>query len=558
MKKKLLFAALASIVLVGCTSNDFVGDTPPAPNGSTAIAFGGGAGKITRATSNTGSVVEMLDNQFKIYGVKNVSGYTDVFQDYILWYNNSTTTSNPDADWEYVGDATQEYGTNNEPIGSAQTIKYWDYSADNYHFVAGSPVANFTYNITNGDIASATVTGLAGHILPNTSGTAISDFNPVYIADPVNVPKANYKQEVTFNFRRQQTRVRVGIFETIPGYSITDIKFYQMSDANGSFSDSPRTDQYIVLNSPTAKYFVGSADATATVTYDWTTPTYTFAYTTGLTESRNFFAGKMTGVPATTSTESTIANLYGTDGDMETASGYFTVMPTPSGTDAAAILIKCDYTLTADDGKGETIKITGATAAIPAAFCKWLPNVSYTYLFKISDNTNGSTGTPGTDPEGLFPITFDAVVLAEAEGTEQGTITTVSTPSITTYQEGSVTETGIKYAVGKPIYFTVQDDESGTLYPLTALDNAAPADGMVQVYVASENNTEADLVLTRPVAANSFSTTIGADAWTINGNTIAANNWASFTPTVARTYAIEYVTVTNDGPVYTYKVVKVE
>ena len=157
MKKKLLFAALASIVLVGCTSNDFVGDTPPAPNGSTAIAFGGNAGKLTRATSNTGTIPEMLDNHFFIYGVKNVnSTYSSVFPNYGVWYSETQSTSNPDAgasayqdSWEYVGNGST-YG------GSAtQTIKYWDYSASAYNFVAGSPHGNFTYTVTNNEIVSA-------------------------------------------------------------------------------------------------------------------------------------------------------------------------------------------------------------------------------------------------------------------------------------------------------------------------------------------------------------------------------------------------------------------
>lgn len=71
----------------------------------------------------------------------------------------------------------------------------------------------------------------------------------------------------------------------------------------------------------------------------------------------------MLNVLATTSSEPKVDILYGTDKDMSTT-GYFTVLPTPSETTASAILIKCDYTLTSDDGSGETIKVTGATAAI--------------------------------------------------------------------------------------------------------------------------------------------------------------------------------------------------
>ena len=544
--------ALFGTVLVGCSESDLVSDATNSElsQNEMAINFAGGANKMTRATSNTATTVAgMLDGQFKIYGVKGTSTFNDVFKNYILWDATTATTSNPDGDWEYVGPATQTYGSDNREIGQVQTIKYWDYSKSEYHFVAGSPVGCFTYTTnTNGDIASATVTGLAGHLNPNT-GTAITT-NPVYIANPVKVAKANYNQDVTFNFKRQQTFVRVGIFETIPGYTISDIEFYTM---NGTDWVAPSANKNIVLASITANYFQGATAGSAIVTYDWTTPSYTFDYqASGLMQAQNWYGGAMTGVPATTSTETDVDDLYGTDADMA-ATGYFTVIPMKSAAEAQPMLIKCDYTLTAEDGNGETIKVTGATAAIPAAFCKWNPNTSYTYLFKISDNTNGTTGNPDdNDPEGLFPITFDAAVIAEQSGTEQGTITTVTTPSITTYQEGSVTDEGIKYTKDKAIYVTAQNDETGELNTLSAL-TSTPAAGMVQVYKLAGEMTEADLQLTAPTTT--FTTTIGAAAFEINGQSVAAGKYLTFTPDVAGYYAVRYYTADNAS---TYKVIKVE
>ena len=562
MKKLQFLLAAAAITFAGCSSDSYLGDEEFALSQETtgAIAFGGNAGRMVRATSNTGTVAEMLDHHFKVYGVKETATagtFTDVFQNYAVWDNTTKTTSNPDGDaadadnksrmngWEYVGNGSAKGG-----LGT-QTIKYWDYSAPNYHFVAGSPASAFTFDGAADGITTATVTGLAGHLNPNT-GTGITT-DPVYIADPVNVAKANYNQEVLLSFKRQQTFVRVGFFETIPGYSVTEIKFYPYDQANSKWG-TPATDN-ITLASTAADYFMGSNDGTATITYTWApTPSYTFVNDgTTMTKQNNWYGGKL-GTGITMGTTST-APSWGTDADMNTTSKYFTVIPSPSALTAQPLLIKCDYVLTADDGKNETIKVSGATAAIPAAFCKWNPNTSYTYLFKISDNTNGSTGTVGTDPEGLFPITFDAAVIAEIDGTQQGTITTVSTPSITTYQEGSVTAEGIKYKKNTPIYFTVQNDETGALKTLSALSNwATPAEGNVQVYV-TDAKTEADLALVRPVAANAFTTTIGAAAQAINGQEVPTGNWASFTPTVARTYVIEY---TGEGGVHTYKIVKVE
>ena len=564
--KKIYFilAVAATFTFSSCMNDEFIGgntgtDTPAE---EAAIVFGSNAGKLTRATQNTGNVAEMLDGHFGVYGVKNVgTAWSDVFQNYIVWSSTGKTPTNPDAaegvqnGWEYVGPSTQTYGQSSATIGKNQYAKYWDYSASNHHFVAGSPAGNFTFklNDTTKDIASADVTGIAGHITANPtggSGTAIST-SPVYIADPVNVDKGHYKQEVTFNFTRQQTFVRVGVFETIPGYKITKINFYEY-DTNG-WKTSAESTQNIILASTTADYFSGATNATVTINYNWTgaTPTYTYSYSAGLTTAKNWYGGLLNGVEATSSTETNVAKMYGTDKDMAT-NGYFTVIPTASSVGAQPILVKCDYELTSEDNV-DVINVKGATAAIPAAFTFWKPNTTYTYLFKISDNTNGTTGTPGTtDPEGLFPISFDAVVTAEADGTAQGTITSVSTPSITTYQKGSVTTEGVKYVKNKAINFTAQNDETGALNSLTALDNASPAVGMVQVYsLGTEAKTEADMILTRPTTT--ATTTIGAATW----NSIDNGKWASFTPTAAGYYAIEYITATSPSVAYTYKIVYV-
>ena len=563
-----ILATVLCIAFNSCTNEEFVGGedhgTPQAM--SDAITFGSNAGKLTRATSNTGTVAQMLDGHFKVYGVKKVDNtWKNAFKDYIVWNSNNQTTSNPDATssvgdkegWEYVGTTSQTYGADNTHLPNNQTIKYWDYSATEYHFVAGSPASAFTFNLTAGDVTTATVAGLKGHITKNPGDPTNTEIAPIYIATPVIVNKTNYKSDVEFTFNRQQTFVRVGVFETIPGYKITKINFYEWDKTNNKWGNTHAGTQNIILASTTNNYFCGSGttETNATITYNWTTTpiSYSYDYTTNLVESNNWYGGELDGVPATTSVD---AGLYGKDKDMAASTGYFTVLPTKSSIVAAPILVKCDYELTSDGADGETINVTGATAAIPAAFTKWLPNTTYTYLFKISANTNGTTGTPGTeDPEGLFPISFDAVVTAEADGTAQGTITSVSTPSIITYQEGSVTTEGVKYVKDKAINFTAQNDETGVLNTLAAL-TTTPAEGMVQVYsLGTTPKTEADMIVTRPTTTQA--TTIGAAAW----KGIAASKWASFTPTTTGYYAIEYLTKVASGTepaAYTYKIVYVE
>lgn len=558
--KKYLFFAASALALASCSSDDFVGDNSGnLQSATTAINFGGDAGKISRATSNTGDVINMLDGQFKIYGVKakgTDGSYTDVFKDYSVWNaTKGSTTSNTDG-WEYVANnGATNLGKADITLDKDQYIKYWDYASENYHFVAGSPIEAFTYKTKEGtgDIESATINKLGGHITAKekTSTDYAADPSPVYVAEPVIVKSNKYKEAVKFNFVRQQTKVRVGIYETIPGYSITSIKFYPYEENSNAFSSTSTNN--IVLTTTTANYFKGGENISGTINYNWTIPEYTFEYeNTDLKESKNWYGGKYeNGVKAKVSNHTNIEELYGTDADMH-SNGYFTVLPTPSTTGPSPILIKCDYTLTSDDGSKETIEVKGATAAIPAAYSKWNTNTLYTYLFKISDNTNGYTGE---DPDhvGLYPITFDAAVKAEQFGT-QGTITTVTTPSITTYQEGSVVEeSGIKYVANKEIKVTVTDNTNGDIKTLSKNGTAV---GNVAVYKLSTKKTEADLQITN-VATSELIPTNSKEV------TLASDNKSfTFTPKEAGYYAIQYLTTaaTAEGtPVaYTYKVVNVE
>ena len=566
--KKYIFLAASVLTLASCSSDDFLGDTPGSTptSANSAIKFDGNAGKISRATSNTAKTTEgKLDYQFKIYGVKygTDNKYSKVFENYRIWWNTTLTTSNTSS-WEYVGkkdnSITPNPGTTIN-LEKDQTIKYWDYASKDYHFVAGSPISAFEYTLDdNGDIKSATVSSLGGHITAKekTEGSAYAtEPNPVYVAEPVVVSSNAYKKPVQFKFVRQQTKVRVGIYETIPGYSISSIKFYPYDDNKDAFSSTPS--QNIVLTTTAAGYFKGGNSVSGKINYEWNTPKYTFEYeTAGLTQSKNWYGGAFgDGVKAVVSTHTDIEELYGKDADME-SNGYFTVLPTPSPIEAQPILIKCDYTLTSVDGSKETIEVKGATAAIPAAYSKWNTNTLYTYIFKISENTNGYTGTDNSDHVGLYPITFDAAVEASQFGM-QGTITTFTTPSITTYQAGSVTANGIEYKSGTPITVKVTKLD-GTDLSLNKTDNTV---GKVAVYKLSQERTEADLQLasvikTELISKNGQEIKFGTDSKSF---TFTPSATAATTETI-NYYAIQYLTTAaktepKTPAAYTYKVIKV-
>lgn len=568
--KYFLLAALAGTMFASCTSDEYLGDNSPTTSQKAgAISFNGGSQAMTRTSDND---MAKLNGQFVIYGVK--SGSTagsdlqKVFTNYRLWNKHSDGTPNTtnSEGWEYVGTNGQTgLGMGSINLVQDQTIKYWDNAAADYRFVAGSPVSSFSYTVDEGNnITKVTVTGIDAHIKANSmtgNGTALSH-NAVYVADPKIVQPADYGKPVVFSFTGQQSLVRVGLYETIPGYGVTDIQFYAYKADGSGWEDTPGRN--IVLNSLTdGDYFVGGKNMTATLTYNWNVPSYTFAYDTSSDEvtSRSWYGGAFNaGVPSTTSTATDYTKLYGTDKDINPATAYFPVLPTASAKNPTALVIKCDYTLTSTDGSGETIEVKGATAAIPSAFAHWEKNHAYTYLFKISDKTTNASG------QALIPIVFDAVVV-EGSNNRDGFITTVSVPSITSYQSESpfttvtndvVTATGIKYKKNKTIYVTVQDNATGNLKPLTALNDGQPAVGMIKVYKLDGEKTESDLQITRPtVVSGEPSTVIPTSDWELHGKKIAKDYYMTFEVSETGYYAVEYINTVTPVVSYCYKVIHV-
>ena len=88
------------------------------------------------------------------------------------------------------------------------------------------------------------------------------------------------------------------------------------------------------------------------------------------------------------------------------------------------MFVRIDYTLTADDGSGETIAVKDAIVTIPSQYIQWKSDYKYTYIIKIYDNTN--TFNWGETPVSeIYPATFDAIVIEDDNG--QSTVTNITT-----------------------------------------------------------------------------------------------------------------------------------
>ena len=544
--KNLILAAIAITALASCSSDDFVGDKSLQDSSGMdgAISFTSGTPAITRATGADAALA--LDYKFKVYGVKKVStDYSNVFATgtyssaadynadpdaYWVWYNTSTakTTTSNTANWDYVG-AAGTHGTASHQAtvasGKDQTIKYWDYSADQYEFVAysatvGTPtIAKYQ---KDGFTVTATAEQLAG----------------LYVADKLTIsaknntptkPSSGYNEIgniVKFTFRAAATKVRLGIYETIPGYDVKNVSFRPNASEFGATTDNAKLSGSFNGTS-------SSASGTYNVTYNSTTGIAEFD-NTAASAGDHFDFGTFASASTALGVTST-APMWATG-----SADYQSVLPNTDN--VGNMILKVDYDLV-NSVSGETIRVKGAKAVVPQMYMTWKPNYAYTYLFKISDNTNGTTGTEGTSPEGLFPITFDAVTVAATDGQEVGIITTVTTPAITTYQEGSVSAAGITYAnANGPIYITV--NTNGTLADLTTSNT--------KLYTVEAGTTEADLILTtKTKTTTSGLLSILAANEDKQGITFASGNAAKFTPAASTTYAVEYKVSDAVNAVYT-------
>ena len=574
MKKHLLIAAIAITALAGCTSNDFVGDESPQTSSGNvgAIQFSSMAPNITRA-AGTSTDASNLGYSFAVYATKTVGTgnnavTSNVFAHnaygsqnqtlghtpYWVWYNTSTanTTTSNTSNWEYVGAAgAQTIPNGTFTLPSTQEIKYWDYSANQYDFVAYKAtietgegdtkrpkITNYT---TSGFTVQATPAQLAGLYVADKITVNSPNNNP---STPGSLPAAGTQigDIVQFTFRSSATKVRLGIYETIPGYAVRNISFRPATSGEGAEFTAT------TANAKLSGSFNGtssSEEGTFTVSYNATTGIAEFS--ASASASNHFDFGTFASATPTALGETSTTPMWASG-----SSSYQSVLPNTNN--VANMILYVDYQLY-NSVSGETIEVKGAKAVVPSVYMKWNPNFAYTYLFKISDNTNGTTGTEGTSPQGLFPITFDAVSVATTDGPQVGTITTVSTPAITTYQDGSVSESGITYAnANGAIYITV--NTAGTLETLT---------NKIMLYklaAADADATEADLVLVPSKLTNKEVTgevadkltILSGDGETVQGITFAASTSAKFTPVAGQTYAVEF---TDANSVKHYKIIKI-
>lgn len=564
MKNSNYLVGLAALALVGCSDNDFLGiGSDSSKSGQNEITIGAGAHRLSRGeTLAHGEAAAKLNNNFILYGFKyyeteptsssdvaDATKQQKVFDLYNVHYTEGTanTTESNTAGWEYVGLANHD---NSVP---EQTIKYWDHESTGYVFSA----------VTGTDIKATKTESTAetGDEAKYQKGWTVEipvggSLDNLYASDRNDVASTNDGQ-VTLTFYSMVAKIRFAMYETVPGYSIQIDRFYYgTSFGSNSETNFAINGNFRTLNATTETplnityYSSGALLDHPKVTYD----------ESAVTKAENMTFGtniQPTEKIGTSSAEATYD---------QSGKEYTCILPYQEATNNLSL--KVDYTLTSTDGSKETIHVKGATAAVPATFTQWKENFAYTYIFKITDNTNGYTGD-GLDKAGLYPITFDACVVNAEDGIQE-TITTVSEPSITTYQKGTIVTENDEYVEPGNVYFSVMKEvtaqniaTAAKVYEVVNYGKEATTEEVVANY---KNNfcvlheIEAPQVRYIPLVGNGDDEAklLATSSDAVDTHTLldpkVANSAKRFAAQAGKTYVIDY---TYDTDKHAYKVVKV-
>lgn len=588
---KYFIAAASALALASCSSDDFLGEIQGnEQNGATsAINFGGDTGKITRDPSTGKTAADLLENNFVVVGFKGnktdaANNETYAFDHYNVNFKDGSafSTESNRAGWEYVNQDMKVKGT--EPAASLaqsgasqQTIKYWDHSCAYYDFIA--------FSMGKKDAASkyATPTHVDKANLDKAAYTLTGNVNTLsecYISDMKTVTEPNYdKTPVSMSFRHLASKVRMALFEIVPGYVISDVKFY--TDATSTTTDN--TEGTLIgkfNNSGTLTVFFPTTGTDNAEDKDYNKAHVKFtesatAGETGVLNHKGFGAVNYNNQAEGTISAGTTYLSQNAATPSYCGTGYQNVLPSEGA--ASAITLRIDYKLTSVDGSNETINVKGATATVPAQYTEWKSGYAYTYIFKISQDTNGSTGGTST---GLTAISFDAVVVDDEANGLQETITTVSDNSFTTYgyKDNKVTTNGNEYVNGTDIYATVYVPAAGEtaaktvapqkLYTVTLESGATQTINEASVANALEKGSNDTAKKTWTVTdyagkkmivtetADGFATTVtevpAGPGYTLKVNALKWTGVAT-DPATETYYAVEY----DNGTKKSYKIVKV-
>lgn len=464
MKKFLLMAAVAT-TLVNCSSDFDLSEGQGGGGVSDVIGFQvQGRNSIKR-----GTLQEAKHYNFGVFAYKSSDQTNNIMDNYLVGYldpkgysTSGSTTDDPNSNvdgksnWMYEGmgwaqfhgtyagenvEKGSKYASNNE----YQYLRYWDNSAESTCFYAYVPYLNkgavgATVSYVDGT-AKGTSDNTDTYVMTFPFGTIQHGYDDEqayeYMYASTQVAAANYGHDVQLAFKRLNAKVNIKFWEDIPGYSVHMIDLGDVPVATG-------TKHYTISAVPAKKVTVDNSHIYG---YDlgkiYTENGVKIQFSDGVKTGIKQYAGTTSSDPlafatptaaqigenrvdatASTTTYFAIPKGHNVDVLKNDAKNIGQTQSCESDLAKTGLTFHVSYELISTTGEKITVK--DATVHVPSDYCEWKENTRYTYIFKITTNSNGTTGseTPKpTDPSvptetALYPIVFDNCTVEEWEDNE--------------------------------------------------------------------------------------------------------------------------------------------
>ena len=428
MKKTMILAA-AALVLASCSSDELINS--PKTSGDTPIAFSVDKKNITRATN-----LEALGHyNFGVWAYKKTPGTKIVMNNYLVGYSNGTnkgyektgaSTWNVSAGsetdhkspWfyenlgklEYNYDGTAFYKKSQAAYMSAnehQYLRYWDLSFATTEFYAYAPyrAEGVTFNEDARTITVAHAAQTAGY-----DDASLQEF--IYAG--AEADNADLK-DVNLVFKHLGAQLNLRFYEDVPGYKI------EIIDVDGTGTGIQATPATMTDNGTSKTYTKSEYYTDCGATIDYASNPNTPVATVNFTDANTTDANLVFAIPGNGVIPEVVAT--GTQTYANSPTVYYPVaQPTTSET---GFTFHVSYKLIAEDN-GEEIIVNDARVYVPAKdgatyIAAWQPNTKYTYTFKITRNSTGSTDPKYpdvTDPTvpatpTVYPIVFDGATIVD-------------------------------------------------------------------------------------------------------------------------------------------------
>ncbi len=454
MKKQVLFA-IATMALASCSSDGLVNNSSSG-GGEAPIAFSVEKKNITRGTQN---LEDTKHYNFGVWAYK-VKGSNSqlVMDNYLVGYSNETTKKGYEhsgcstwaatigdqddhtSPWFYENLGTSEYtytGTdgyytkndgNYTSANANQYLRYWDLAYTNTNFYAYAPYRK----------AGVSFDGNKTITVEHSAQTAGYDDPSLHEFVYAGATATNSElKDVTLPFKHLGAQVNLRFYESVRGYKVQIIDVtadgtgIQATPATVTESGTPATKTYTK-----ADYYTSCG---ATIDYTTiTNPTATVNHTGAQTTQNNLkftIPGTGNGLTAITAPVTGVSYNVIPEDINDPSNQTYAVSPTvyypvaqPENSEVG-FTFHVSYKLIAEDN-GEEITVNDARVYVPAYvkngdnkdyIAAWQPNTKYTYTFKITESSTGSTSPDDptiTDPTvpktpQVYPIVFDGATIED-------------------------------------------------------------------------------------------------------------------------------------------------